>query len=216
VRVVVAEDQALLREGLVLVLERDGFEVVGTAADGPDLVRKARAHKPDVVVADIRMPPTQTDEGLRAALEIRATHPRIAILLLSQHVQRRLAQELLEGAGESGGTGYLLKQRIVDGESFCSDVRRICRGASVLDPEVVATMLGRARRDDPIERLTPRRREVLALMAEGWTNAAIARRLTLTEKAVLKHVAHVYEQLGLTTHPDEHRRVRAVIRYLGR
>jgi DNA-binding NarL/FixJ family response regulator len=215
-RVVVAEDQGLLREGLVLVLERNGFEVVGTAGDGEDLLRKARAHRPDAVVADIRMPPTQTDEGLRAALALRETNPEIAIMLLSQHVQRRFAQELLERAGEGGGIGYLLKQRIVDGESFCSDLRRVCRGASVLDPEVVATMLGRARHDDPIERLTPRRREVLALMAEGWSNAAIARRLTLTEKAVLKHVAHIYQQLGLTGDPDEHRRVRAVIQYLAR
>jgi DNA-binding NarL/FixJ family response regulator len=216
VRVVIGEDQALMREGLVLLLERAGFEVVGVAADAPDLVRKALTHRPDVVIADIRMPPTQTDEGLRAALEIRASGPRIAILVLSQHVHREYAGELLESGDGAGGVGYLLKQRVANSERFCSDVRHISEGGSVLDPEVVAAMLGRSRHDGPIDRLTPRQLEVLSLMAEGRSNGAIAERLSLSEKAVLKHVAHIYEQLGLRQCPDDHRRVLAVVRYLNR
>jgi DNA-binding NarL/FixJ family response regulator len=216
VRVVIGEDQALMRDGLVLLLERDGFDVVGVAGDGDDLVRKAQAHGPDVVIADIRMPPTQTDEGLRAALTIREARPEIAILVLSQHVQRRYAAELLESGAGAGGVGYLLKQRVADTEAFCSDLRRICEGASVLDREVVAAMLGRARQDDPIDRLTDRQRDVLALMAEGRSNAGIAERLFLTEKAVIKHVSHIYDQLGLRPAADDHRRVVAVTRYLNR
>lgn len=215
-RVVIGEDQALMREGLTLVLERGGFQVVGTAGDGDDLVRKARAHRPDAVVADIRMPPSQTDEGLRAALEIRASRPEVAILVLSQHVQSQYANELLESAAEAAGVGYLLKQRVADGEGFCSDLRRICAGGAVLDPEVVAAMLGRGRSDDPVERLTSRQREVLALMAEGRSNAGIAERLFLSRKAVVKHVSHVYAALGLDDVPDDERRVLAVMRYLGR
>jgi DNA-binding NarL/FixJ family response regulator len=215
-RVVIGEDQALLREGLVLLLERAGFEVAGVAGDGEDLVRKARAHDPDVVIADIRMPPTQTDEGLRAALAIRREKPRIAILVLSQHVQRQYASELLESGAHGGGVGYLLKQRVADGDTFCADLRRICAGGSVLDPEVVATMVGRARIDDPVDRLTARQRDVLALMAEGRSNAAIAERLFLTEKAVIKHVSHIYEHLGLNPAADDHRRVLAVVSYLNR
>jgi DNA-binding NarL/FixJ family response regulator len=216
VRVVIGEDQALLREGLVLLLERADFEVVGVAGDGADLVRKARAHDPDVAIADIRMPPTQTDEGLRAALTIREAKPQIAILVLSQHVQRQYASELLESSAGAGGVGYLLKQRVADGESFCSDLRRICAGGTVLDPEVVTAMLGRARADDPVDRLTPRQRDVIALMAEGRSNAAIAERLFLTEKAVIKHVSHIYDELGLKPDVDDHRRVLAVTRYLNR
>lgn len=215
-RVVIGEDQALMREGLVLLLERGGFEVVGVAGDGEDLVRKAKTHEPDAVVADIRMPPTQTDEGLRAALQIRESKPQIAILVLSQHVQRQYASELLESGAGAGGVGYLLKQRIADGDSFCADLRRICAGASVLDPEVVAAMLGRARVDNPVDRLTARRRDVLAQMAEGRSNAAIADRLFLTEKAVIKHVSHIYDALGLKPADDDHRRVLAVTRYLNR
>jgi DNA-binding NarL/FixJ family response regulator len=216
VRVVVGEDQALMREGLVLLLEQAGFEVVGVAGDGEDLVRKARAHRPDVVLADIRMPPTQTDEGLQAALAIRDSGPEIAIVVLSQHVQRELACELLERAAEGGGVGYLLKQRVSDSASFCADVERVVSGASILDPEVVSLMLARARRDDPVERLTDRQREVLSLMAEGRSNAGIAERLFLSEKAVAKHVAHIYEQLELRPDADDHRRVLAVVRYLNR
>jgi DNA-binding NarL/FixJ family response regulator len=215
-RVVIGEDQALMREGLMLVLERAGFEVVAVAADADDLVRKAHAHAPDIVVADIRMPPTQSDEGLRAALAIRAARPETAILVLSQHVQRTYASELLETGAAGGGVGYLLKQRVTDSRTFCSDVRRVSAGASILDPEVVATMLARTRRDDPIDRLTPRQREVLGLMAEGRSNAGIAERLYLSEKAVLKHVAHIYDSLGLRQTPDDHRRVLAVVRYLQR
>jgi DNA-binding NarL/FixJ family response regulator len=214
VRVVIGEDQALMREGLVLLLERAEFEVAGVAGDGEALVRKAHAHRPDVVIADIRMPPTQTDEGLRAALAIRDALPQIAIVVLSQHVQRKYASELLESGAGAGGVGYLLKQRIADSDAFCSDLRRICDGASVLDPEVVAAMLGRARRDDPVDRLTARQREVLALMAEGRSNAGIAERLYLSEKAVIKHVSHIYGELGLRPAADDHRRVLAVMRYL--
>jgi DNA-binding NarL/FixJ family response regulator len=215
-RVVIGEDQALMREGLTLLLERAGFEVAGAAGDGEDLVRKAHAHRPDAVVADIRMPPSQTDEGLRAALSIRESRPEIAILVLSQHVQRQYAGELLESGAGAGGVGYLLKQRVADGDSFCSDLRRICHGASVLDPEVVAAMLARGRRDDPVDRLTGRQREVLALMAEGRSNAGIAERLCLSRKAVVKHVSHIYDELGLRPGPDDHRRVLAVMRYLSR
>jgi DNA-binding NarL/FixJ family response regulator len=215
-RIVIGEDQALMREGLVLLLERGGLDVVGVAADGEDLVRKVQAHEPDVVIADIRMPPGQTDEGLRAALAIRAARPQIAIVVLSQHVQRSYARELLESGVGAGGIGYLLKQRVADSETFCSDLRRICAGAFVLDPEVVTAMLGRARRNDPLERLTPRQLDVLELMAEGRSNAAIAERLVLTEKAVIKHVSHIYEELGLGPCPDDHRRVLAVMRYLDR
>ena len=215
-RVVIGEDQALMREGLVLLLEREGFEVVGQAGDGEDLVRKANAHDPDVVVADIRMPPTQTNEGLHAALEIRRSRPNIAIVMLSHHVHRQYARELLESGAGAGGVGYLLKQRVADGDSFCSDLRRICAGALVLDAEVVAAMLGRARRDDPVDRLTSRQRDGLTLMAEGRSNAAIAERLFLSEKAVIKHISHVYRELGLMESADDHRRVLAVVRYLSR
>jgi DNA-binding NarL/FixJ family response regulator len=216
VRVVIGEDQPLMREGLMLLLEREGFEVAGVSGDGDDLVRKANAHKPDAVIADIRMPPTQTDEGLRAALRIREANPQISILVLSQHVQGDYARELLESGGAGGGgVGYLLKQRVADAESFSADLRRICRGASVLDPEVVSVMLKR-NRNGPLERLTPRQREVLALMAEGRSNAGIAERLFLSEKAVIKHVSHIYDALGLGASSDDHRRVLAVMRYLDR
>lgn len=215
-RVVIGEDQALMREGLTLLLERAGFEVAGVAGDGADLARKANAHAPDVVIADIRMPPTQTDEGLRAALTIRESRPEIAIVVLSQHVQRQYASELLESGAGAGGVGYLLKQRVADADSFCSDLRRICDGASVLDAEVVAAMLARPRRDDPVDRLTDRQRDVLALMAEGRSNAGIAERLFLSRKAVVKHVSHIYAELGLAEAADDHRRVLAVMRYLNR
>jgi DNA-binding NarL/FixJ family response regulator len=211
-RAVIGEDQALMREGLALLLERDGFDVAARVGDADALVRTARAYQPDLVVADIRMPPNNADDGLRAALEIRRTVPEIAILVLSHHVQQRYATELVNAGAER--LGYLLKQRVADVETFCSDVRRICRGGVVLDPEVVASMLARVRRDDPIERLTPRQREVLALMAEGRSNQAIAKQLVLTEKAVVKHVSHVYHELDLPACPDDHRRVLAVVRYL--
>ncbi len=214
-RVVIGEDQALMREGMVLLLERAGIEVAGVAADGEDLVRKAGAHAPDVVVADMRMPPTQTDEGLRAVLAIRAARPGVGIVVLSQHVQRRYASELLQDTGGDGGVGYLLKQRVADAGAFCADLRRIGGGGSVLDPEVVRAMFGGPPRD-PLARLTERQREVLALMAEGRSNAAIAERLFLTERAVVKHVSHVYEELGIPPCADDHRRVLAVVHYLNR
>ena len=212
-RIVIGEDQLLLREGLARLLGEEGHEVVGSAGDGPGLVRKAKAHRPDLVIADVRMPPSQTDEGLRAALEIRDAEPEIGILVLSHHVEVRYAVELL--SDNASGVGYLLKQRVADLDRFFAALERIAAGGSVIDPEVVSAMLGRAKRD-PIEELTPRQREVLALMAEGRTNAGIAAELVITEKAVAKHVAAIFEALGLPPTADGHRRVLAVIRYLSR
>jgi DNA-binding NarL/FixJ family response regulator len=215
-RVVIAEDQALMRDGLTLLLERNGFEVAAAATDGEDLIRRVRAHRPQLVLTDIRMPPTHTDEGLKAALAIRQHAPNMAIVVLSQHVQRDLACELLENADHGSGIGYMLKQRVASSEAFCADLRRVGEGAAVLDPEVVSAMLRRPARDDEIERLTPRQLEVLGLMAEGRSNAAIAQRLFLSEKAILKHVAHIYDALELAPGPDDHRRVVAVVRFLNR
>lgn len=214
-RVVIGEDEALMREGLAVVLERAGFEIAALAADADMLVRAVEEQRPTLVVTDIRMPPTQTDDGLRAALAIRERLPETAVLVLSQHAQRRYATDLL--AQRSAGVGYLLKQRIVEADAFCDDVRRICAGGTVLDPELISTLLGRARpEDDPFHGLTPRQRDVLALMAEGRSNAAIAQRLVISEKAVVKHVSNVYDQLGLLPGPDDHRRVLAVMRCLSR
>jgi DNA-binding NarL/FixJ family response regulator len=212
VRVVIGEDQALMREGLALLLGRGGFQVLDTATDADELVDRALAHRPDLVVVDIRMPPSHTDDGLRAARRIRASAPQIAILVLSQYVQPRYAAELLEDG--ACGIGYLLKERVARVETFCADARRVCAGGSALDPEVVSAMLARKRGWEEIERLTPRQLEVLAMMAEGRSNAAIARALTVTEKAVVKHVSHIYSQLGIGEHDDDHRRVLAVVRYL--
>lgn len=214
-RVVIAEDEALLREGLVHVLQQAGIDVVATAGDAPSLIAEAATHLPDLVIADIRMPPDQADDGLRAALAVRRRRAATAIMILSQYVHRRYALELL--ADGSTGVGYLLKQRIADAEAFCRDVRQVATGGTVLDPEVVSVMLARARRDgDAIDRLTPRQAEVLALVAEGRSNAAIARRLVITEKAVVQHVSHIYDELGLAPREDDHRRVLAVARYLAR
>lgn len=214
-RVVIGEDEALLRQGLTHVLEHAGYDVVGTAADAGELLRHTEERAPDLVVTDIRMPPGHTDEGLVAALEIHRTRPETAIVLLSQHVQRRYAVELL--TVRPARIGYLLKQRIADIPTFRADLERVCAGGTVLDPEVVSLMLTRARRDDlALDRLTPRQSEVLALMAEGRTNAAIARRLTITEKAVVGHVSHIYSELGLPPSDDDHRRVLAVLRHLTR
>jgi DNA-binding NarL/FixJ family response regulator len=212
-RIVIGEDQVLLREGLARLVEEEGYDVVGSAGDGPNLVRKTKAHRPDLVIADVRMPPSQTDEGLRAALEIRAAEPQIGILVLSHHVEVRYAVELL--ADDASGVGYLLKQRVADLDRFFAAVKRIAAGGSVIDPEVVSAMLGRARQD-PIDALTERQREVLALMAEGRTNGGIAEELVITEKAVAKHVASIFDSLGLPPTADGHRRVLAVIRYLNR
>ena len=212
-RIVIGEDQVLLREGLIRLLEEEGHEVAGSAGDGGDLVRKAKAHRPDLVIADVRMPPSQTDEGLRAALEIRAAESGIGILVLSHHVEVRYALELF--SEDASGVGYLLKQRVADLDRFFEALERIHAGGSVIDPEVVAAMLGRTRQH-PIDTLTPRQREVLTLMAEGRTNAGIAQELVITEKAVAKHVAGIFEALGLPPTADGHRRVLAVIQYLNR
>lgn len=213
-RVVIGEDQALLREGLVLLLKRAGFDVVAAASNGDDLVRRTCAHKPDVVVTDIRMPPSHTDEGLRASLAIREMNPAIAIVVLSQHVQRSYAHELLASGSGGGAVGYLLKQRIADTHTFCSDLRRVGAGGAVIDPEVVSALLARKRRDDRLDCLTARQLGVLELMAQGRSNAAIAEKLFLTEKAVSKHASQIYEELGLEPCLDDHRRVLAVMRYL--
>ena len=202
-----------MSEGLVLVMERGGFEVVGRAADGEDLLRKVGAHRPDIVVTDIRMPPSQTDEGIRAAVQIRRDRPDAAIVLLSMHVHSSMLGELLAQDVALGGFGYLLKHRVADGETFCSDLRRVAGGGTVLDSEVVAAVMSKSPAGD-LGKLTPRQREVLGLMAEGLSNAKIAERLVITEKAVGKHTAHIYEALGLSREPDMHRRVLAVVRYL--
>jgi DNA-binding NarL/FixJ family response regulator len=212
VRAVIAEDSVLLREGLKRLLTEAGIEVVGQAGDAEDLLRKTRAHKPDVVVTDIKMPPGQSDEGLRAAHVIRAELPGTGVLVLSQYVEEGYAMELLGESAE--GVGYLLKDRIADVDRFLDAVRRVAEGGSALDPEVVSHMLGRRRRDDPIDELTPREREVLGLMAEGRSNHGIAEQLVVTERAVEKHVTGIFGKLGLASEPDNHRRVLAVLAYL--
>jgi DNA-binding NarL/FixJ family response regulator len=212
VRVVVADDSTLLREGLVRLLEEGGLEVVGQAADGEELLRKVRAHKPDVAVVDVRMPPTHTDEGLRAAREIRAELPEVSVLVLSQYVEVAYARELLAESAE--GLGYLLKDRVADVGALTDAVRRVGGGGSALDPEVVSQMLGRRRNDDPLEQLTPREREVLGLMAEGRSNGAIAAELVVSERAVEKHVTGIFSKLELGASSEDHRRVLAVLHFL--
>jgi DNA-binding NarL/FixJ family response regulator len=212
-RLLIGEDEALLREGLILLLEGVGIEVVGVAPDAVALVNLAAGRRPDLILSDIRMPPGHADDGLRAALEIRKARPEVAVMILSQYVNRRYALELL--GDNAAGVGYLLKQRVANGERFCQDLRRVADGETVLDPEVVGAMLARARRDgDGIDELTPRQTEVLALVAEGRSNAAIARRLVISEKAVVQHISRIYDQLGLIPSEDDHRRVLAVARYL--
>jgi DNA-binding NarL/FixJ family response regulator len=212
VRVVVADDSTLLREGVVRLLEESALEVVGQAGDAEDLLRKVRAHKPDVAVVDVRMPPTHTDEGLRAAREIRTELPEVGVLVLSQYVEVAYARELLAESAE--GVGYLLKDRVADIEALTDAVRRVGAGGSALDPEVVSQMLGRRRTDDPLDELTPREREVLGLMAEGRSNAAIAAELVVTERAVEKHVTGIFSKLNLPNSSEDHRRVLAVLRFL--
>jgi DNA-binding NarL/FixJ family response regulator len=212
IRVVIADDSVLLREGVARLLEEYGFEVAGQAGDAEDLLRKVGAHKPDVAVIDVRMPPTHTDEGLRAAHTIRREHPDVGVLVLSQYVEEAYALELLSQSTES--TGYLLKDRVADVDSFTDAVRRVAGGGSALDPEVVALLLGRRRREDPLQSITPREREVLALMAEGRSNAAIAEALVVTERAVEKHVTSIFSKLDLTPTVEDHRRVLAVLAYL--
>src|SRR6478736_4089859 len=212
IRVVIADDSVLLREGLVRLLEDSGFEVAAQAGDAEDLLRKVGAHKPDVAVVDVRMPPTHTDEGLQAARKIRSEHPDTAVLVLSQYVEEAYALELLSESSER--TGYLLKDRVADVETFTDAVRRVARGGSALDPEVVALMLGRRRRTDPLAALTPREREVLGLMAEGRSNAAMAAALVVSERAVEKHVTGIFSKLNLPLAAQDHRRVLAVLAFL--
>jgi DNA-binding NarL/FixJ family response regulator len=211
-RVVVAEDSVLLREGVVRLLQEAGMEVVGQAGDADDLLRKVRAHRPDVALVDIRMPPTHTDEGLRAAATIRQELPDTGVLVLSQYVEEGYALELL--ADSAAGVGYLLKDRIADIDRFLEAVRRVGEGGSALDPEVVSRLLGRRRREDPLEAISPREREVLELMAEGRSNHGIAEAMVVTERAVEKHVTSIFTKLGLPPAPDDHRRVLAVLTYL--
>jgi DNA-binding NarL/FixJ family response regulator len=210
VRIVIADDAVLLREGAARLLEDAGFEVVGQAGDADDLMRKVRAHKPDVAIIDVRMPPDNSDDGLRAALSIRQELPDVGILLLSQYVEDRYIGELLAGGTE--GIGYLLKDRVGEIERFTEAVQRVGRGGSVLDPEVVAQMVGR--REEPLSELTERERDVLALMAEGYSNRAIAETIFVSERAVERHVTSIFSKLGLEATGQEHRRVLAVLRYL--
>ncbi|MGW0861001.1 response regulator [Streptomyces koelreuteriae] len=212
-RIVIAEDAVLLREGLVHLLERFGHRVLAAVGDGPALLAAARQHRPDLVITDVRMPPGQTDEGLRTARLLQAEQPALAVLVLSQYVEQTFADELLDDRRAGVGTGYLLKERIGDVEEFADAVTRVAAGATVVDPDVVRQLL--ARRRDPLDRLTPREREVLALMAEGRSNAAIARRLVVTDAAVAKHIASILQKLDLPpSAPDDHRRVLAVLAYL--
>ena len=210
-RVVIAEDGVLLREGLGRLLADEGHEVVGSVEDALGLVEAVERERPDVCVVDVRMPPTFTDEGLRAAIEIRERWPGTPVLVLSQYVEERYATELL--SDDSGGVGYLLKQRVADVRDFLDALERVAGGGTALDPEVVAQLLARARRH-PQDELTPREREVLGLMAEGLSNAGIAGRLVVTEGAVEKHVTSIFAKLGLEPAETDHRRVLAVLQYL--
>ena len=211
-RVVIAEDQALLRQGVVRLMMDAGFDVVAEAADAPDLVRKVAAHKPDVAIVDIQMPPDNTDDGLRAALEIRARQPEVGVLVLSQFVEERYALDLIGGSAE--GVGYLLKDRVADFAAFADAVRRVGDGGSALDPAVVGRMLGRKRRNDPLDALTAGERKVLELMAEGRSNRGIAEALVVTSHAIEKHVTNIFAKLGLGEAPEDHRRVLAVLAFL--
>jgi len=211
VRLVLAEDLALLRAGLTQILESRGFTILHSATDLPELRAALRDPDAEAAVVDIRLPPDQTDEGLRAALEVRARRPRFPVLVLSQYVERLYARELLASA--EGGVGYLLKDRVSDVNDFVAALRQVIAGGTVLDPEVVAQLMSR-RDGEPVERLTPREREVLALMAEGRSNAAIAARLFITEKAVAKHINSIFTRLDLPLGVDDHRRVLAVLAWL--
>ena len=208
----IGEDSVLLREGIARLLDEAGIEVVGQAADAEDLLRKVRAHKPDVAVVDIRMPPDNTDDGLRAAATIRAELPDTGILVLSQYVEEHYAVDLLAAGSE--GVGYLLKDRVAEVDRFIDSVRRIDDGGSVLDPEVVAQMLGRRREGGPLETLTDRERDVLKAMAEGQTNRAISEELFVSERAVERHVTSIFQKLDLSGEDGGHRRVLAVLAYL--
>jgi DNA-binding NarL/FixJ family response regulator len=212
-RVVVAEDSGLLREGLARLLADAGLDVVAKVGDGPGLISAAERHRPDIAVVDVRMPPCYRDEGLKAAIEIRRRLPGLTVLVLSQYVEERYGAELLEESGASG-VGYLLKDRVADVSDFVAAVREVASGGTVLDPEVVSQLLSRRRRDRRLAALTPREREVLSLMAEGRSNQAIASALYITEGAVEKHVRNIFGKLGLAQTDTDHRRVLAVLAYL--
>ena len=211
-RVVVGEDEVLLREGIARLLTEEGFDVVAQAGDAEDLLRKGLAHRPDLVIADINMPPGHGDDGLRAALEIRERRPETGVLILSQYFEERYALDLIaEGAD---GVGYLLKERVGQVETFVDAATRVADGRSALDPELVARMLGRRRSSTPIERLSPRELDVLAAMAEGKSNRGIGRALSISQPVVEKHITNIFQKLGLGPAQDEHRRVLAVLSYL--
>jgi DNA-binding NarL/FixJ family response regulator len=213
IRVVVGEDQVLVREGIVHVLERAGFEVVGVAGDAADVLSRTRTLRPDVLITDIRMPPDLDDDGLRVALEIRATEPGIGVIVLSQYLEDRYALELVGDRAE--GVGYLLKEKVADPEVLVDAVRRVAEGRAVLDSDVISRLVGRKRVDSPLDQLTPREREVLALMAEGRSNPGIAEKLVVSVPAVERHVTGIFGKLGLQqSAADQHRRVLAVLRYL--
>jgi DNA-binding NarL/FixJ family response regulator len=213
VRIVIAEDSVLLRAGLTRLLGDAGEDVIAAVGDGAALVGMVERHRPDLAIVDVRMPPSFTDEGLRAALEIRERWPEVGVLVLSQYVEERYAADLL--AASSTGVGYLLKDRVADVSEFVSAVRRVGEGGTALDPEVVSQILARTRRRDPIDRLSPRERAVLGLMAEGRSNVAIAEQLHLSASAVEKHVGSIFSKLDLPPTEQDHRRVLAVLRWLG-
>lgn len=212
VRVIVGEDQPFVREGIVTVLQDGGFDVVGTTADARDLIRMADAYRPDVIVADIQMPPDHADDGLRAALAIRAARPGTGVLVLSQFLEDAYAFDLVADGAQ--GVGYLLKEKVGDLRTFTEAVRRVAEGGSVLDPDVVARLVGRKRKASPLDGLTPREREVLALIAEGRSNVGIAQELVVTVAAIERHVTSIFDKLGLHQAPEDHRRVLAVLTYL--
>jgi DNA-binding NarL/FixJ family response regulator len=211
-RVVIAEDSVLMREGIASLLEGAGFEIVGKSSTADDLLLKVRSYKPHVAIVDIRMPPSHTDEGLVAAKQIRERHPEVGVLVLSQYVEPSYAMELI--ADDAEGVGYLLKDRIPDVDEFSSSVRRVAEGGSALDPAIVTQLVGRRRGDEPLETLTPREREVLELMAEGRSNQSIAQKLVVTERAVEKHVTSIFGKLRLPATAEDHRRVLAVLAFL--
>ena len=211
-RTVIADDSVLLRDGLVRLLTDSGFDVVAAVGDADGLLDAVTEHSPDLCLVDVRMPPTHTDEGLRAAIEIRRRHPEIAVLVLSQYVEERYAGELL--TGDVAGVGYLLKDRVIDVDDFLVSVRRVANGGSAIDAEVVSQILGRSQRSSDLDRLTPREREVLTLMAEGLSNGGIADRLVVSHGAVEKHISNVFMKLGLDVEESSHRRVLAVLTYL--
>ncbi|MFF0202641.1 LuxR C-terminal-related transcriptional regulator [Streptomyces sp. NPDC005017] len=214
-RVVLAEDLFLLRDGLVRLLEAFGFEIAAAVESGPELDRALAEEKPDVAVVDVRLPPTHTDEGLQCALRARRARPGLPVLVLSQHVEQLYARELL--ADGTGGVGYLLKDRVFDAESFVDAVRRVAAGGTAMDPQVIQQLLARGSGEDrPLARLTPREREVLELMAQGRSNAAIAGKLVVTERAIAKHTANIFTRLGLEISDDDNRRVLAVLAFLDR